>query len=112
MDPLHHVCERQPQENFGYWNEVGTPVDPLQHWLDTTNTADIMSRVSNTINDHPLGVRLLSSDELVPVTPNMLLLGRTGGSVQHHTEEETQEFSPRLAYQENLLQAWWSLWSH
>ena len=35
---------------------------------------------------------------------NMLLFGRTGGSVQHHTEEETEEFSPCLAYQENLLQ--------
>ena len=55
-------------------------------------------------------VRLLSSDELVPVMPNILLLGRTGGTAQHHTEEETQEFSPSLAYQENLLQAWWSLW--
>ena len=42
--------------------------------------------------------------------PNILLLRRTGGTAQHHTDEETQEFSPRLAYQENLLQAWWSLW--
>ena len=80
----------------------------------TINYAELtvlLSRVSNIINDRPLGVRLLSSDELVPVTSNMLLLGRTRGSVQHHTEEETEKFSPSLTYQENLLQTWWSPWS-
>ena len=71
----------------------------------------LLSRVSNIINNPPLGVRLLTSDELVPVMPNMLLLGWTGGSVCHHTEEETEDFGPHLAYQENLLQTWWSLWS-
>ena len=77
----------------------------LQHVLATSivltkptiNYAELtvlLSRVSNIINDRPLGVRLLSSDELVPVTPNMLLLGRTGGSVRHHTMEETEDFGP------------------
>ena len=79
----------------------------------TINYAELtvlLSRVSSIINDRPLGVRSLSNEELVPVTPNILLLGRTGGTAQHHTEEETQEFIPRRAYQENLLQVWWSLW--
>ena len=31
--------------------------------------------------------------------------------MQHHTIEETEDFGPQLAYQENLLQTWWSLWS-
>ena len=71
----------------------------------------LLSRVANVINDRPLGVRSLTNDDFVPVTPNQLLIGRTSTSPRSYTAEETQGFTARLSYQEELLNVWWNLWS-
>ena len=67
--------------------------------------------MANIITDWPVGVKSLTDDELVPVTPNMFLLACTGGVVQQYDEKEAENFGARLAYQEILLQTWWSIWS-
>ena len=65
----------------------------LQHMLDNTiitakptiNYAELtvlLARVANVINDRPIGVQSLTDEDLQPITPNMLLLGRTGGVAQ------------------------------
>ena len=71
----------------------------------------LLSRVACTINDRPVGVRSITNDELVAVTPNQLLLGRTSTSPVSPTVEEIEGFHKRLAYQEELLSVWWGLWS-
>ena len=62
-----------------------------------------MSRVSKSNIKHSLEVRTPFSEELVPVTPIELLMDQPRDSIQHHSKE-TEEFSLRLAYRENLLQ--------
>ena len=71
----------------------------------------LLSRVACTINDRPVGVRSITNDELVAVTPNQLLLGRTSTSPVNQSVEEIEGFHKRLAYQEKLLSVWWGLWS-
>ena len=36
-----------------------------------------LAKAANILNDRPLGIRSLTEDDLVPLTPNQLLLGRT-----------------------------------
>ena len=45
----------------------------------TVNYAElqtILAEVANVTNDHPIGVRNLTEEDLLPITPNHLLLGR------------------------------------
>ena len=66
----------------------------------------LLNRVANVINDRPLGVRSLTSDDLVPVTPNQLLLGRTSTSPRSYNQAKVKGLTKKLAYQEELLNVW------
>ena len=63
----------------------------LQHMLTTAvnggkptlsyaELQTLLSKIANVINDRPIGVQGLTEDELVPLTVNQLLLGRTSSS--------------------------------
>ena len=69
-----------------------------------------LAKAANIVNDRPLGIRSLTEDDLVPLTPNQLLLGRTSTAATAYTEEDVECFGPRSKYVEELLDLWWKMW--
>ena len=71
--------------------------------------------IANLINDRPLGVRHHNKGvegELVPLTPNLLLLGKTStGDLNSSAIEDGEDrFSRRAALVDKLERSWWDLW--
>ena len=64
------------------------------------------------VNNHPVGVQGLMEYNIQPLTPNMLLLGRTSTTPLPEVDysERYDKFSKRLAYMEQLEKEWWNLW--
>ena len=82
--------------------------------LNYTELCSLLARAANIINDRPLGVRHHggAEGELVPITPNLLLLGKTSSEVQDEEryEEGPDKFTKRQKHMEELLSLWWSMW--
>ena len=70
----------------------------------------LLTKIANVINDRPIGVQRLTEDELVPLTVNQLLLGRTSSSPPPETVATGGNPRDSRKYLENLTQAWWKLW--
>ena len=66
--------------------------------------ADIMNRM----NDRPIGLKSLTETDLVPLTPNCLLIGRTSSSVSCGNNGDCQEenYPKRLNYCQELSDYW------
>ena len=69
-----------------------------------------LARAAGIVNDRPLGLRSFTGEDLVPLTPNQLLLGRTGVSPPVYSSEQIENFEMRNKYQEELLDIWWKQW--
>ena len=77
--------------------------------LDFQEWTLLLHRVANISNERPLGVRSITEDVIVPITPNQLLIGKTRGSVT--CPDTLQEnYSAQRTYSDILLQTWWSAW--
>ena len=63
--------------------------------------ADMMDRMNN----RPIGLKSLTEHDLVPLTPNCLLLGRTSTQVAVH-DDLVEDYPKRLRYCQELLQFW------
>ena len=64
-------------------------------------------------NNRPLGVRKSggAEEDLVPVTPNLLLLSpKSAGSDVDKLEERLDKYTRRQRYQDKALAEWWDLW--
>ena len=48
--------------------------------LNYAELGTLLAKAANIVNDRPIGVKSLTEDELVPLTVNQLLLGRTSSS--------------------------------
>ena len=71
----------------------------------------VLARAASIVNDRPIGVRALTEEDIVPITPNQLLLGRTSTRSREVEEEDLSENGGRSGrYQEELLTTWWKLW--
>merc|ERR1712105_7251 len=70
----------------------------------------LLSRAASIVNDRPIGVRGLTEDDFQPLTPNMLLLGRSGGSSLPITETQEENYQGASKYHEELLDVWWKQW--
>ena len=70
----------------------------------------LLTKVANVINDRPIGVQYLTEDEMVPLTVNQLLLGRTSSAPPSETVTTPGNPRDRKRYLENLTQVWWNLW--
>ena len=70
----------------------------------------LLTKIANVINDRPIGVQRLTEDELVPLTVNQLLLGRTSSAPPLETVTTGGNPRDRRKYLENLTQVWWKLW--
>ena len=71
----------------------------------------LLARAATIVNDRPVGVRSLTEEEVVPLTPNQLILGRSTTTTRlAEKESETEEYVSCDKYQEELLTQWWNLW--
>ena len=80
-----------------------TPTLNFQEWTL------LLHRVANISNERPLGVRSITEDIIVPITPNQLLIGKTRGSVTC-PDALPDEYTKQKTYSDILLQSWWSAW--
>jgi hypothetical protein len=94
----------------------------LDHMLATTLVAGkptlhyselvtVLAQAANIVNDRPIGAKQMTEGDLVPVTVNQLLLGRTSTTgPRHGTRDAEEDFKACSAYHDNLLDTWWALW--
>ena len=76
----------------------------------------LLNRAADIINDRPLGVRHHRSGvegELLPITPNLLLLGKSSASTPDPPQafdDSDDQFTRRAAFISSLEKVWWDLW--
>ena len=70
----------------------------------------ILARAANIINNWPIGVRSLTEEDIVPITVNQLLLGRTLTSTPGALVGVSEDFLAANSFQEELMRVWWNLW--
>ena len=83
--------------------------------LNFPELVTLLARISYSINARPLGLSSISDtsqqeDVMLPITPNMLLLGRSSDVSPPLEYSEDARFCKRLAYISELEQEWWSRW--
>ena len=71
-----------------------------------------LKRIANVLNDRPLSVQKSHSeypdrDFLVPLTPNMLVTGRSGSLPPRERDGSDDLPDERLSYIEELERSWW-----
>ena len=73
----------------------------------------LAAKIANSLNSRPLGVLsdTVVTEDPLPVTPNMLLLGRSGNALVSLKHEDNDDLPSRLKYVQNVHQAWWNLWT-
>ena len=94
----------------------------LAHMLANTMIADkqtlnyaelqtILTKVANVTNDHPIGVRNLTEEDLLPLTPNHLLIGRVSmQTVSYNKPGDIIGLDGLKEYHREILRSWWSMW--
>ena len=75
----------------------------------------LLAKISYTVNSRPLGLTRVSQtsnqeDNMIPLTPNMLLLGRSSSVSPSLDYSVDDRFCARLAYVAQIEQDWWDLW--
>ena len=75
----------------------------------------LLAKISYTINSRPLGLSAVANssqqeDIMMPITPNMLLLGRSSDLSPPLVYSDDDKFSTRLAYVAQVEQEWWDRW--
>ena len=83
--------------------------------LNVIEFQTLLRQASNTMNDRPLAVKSSSSKNdgyILPITPNMLLLGRTSTSPPQNfiLDEDSSRFTKRIKFIQQLEQTWWEIW--
>ena len=74
----------------------------------------LMRRACNIVNDRPLGCKrsgTKNDGEIIPITPNTLLLGRT--SLQPPSlidSQDNDKLTKRVKFVQEVEDNWWSLW--
>ena len=76
----------------------------------------LLARITYSINQRPLGLANISQnslqeDYMMPLTPNMMLLGRNSNESPPLDYSEDQRFCSRLAYVSTVEHEWWKKWS-
>ena len=86
---------------------VGT-INGNKSYLSYGEMQSLLSDMMDRINNRPIGLKSLTRHDLVPLTPNCLLLGRTSSVVSTPTDIDysKEEYPKRLKYCEELLRFW------
>ena len=68
----------------------------------------LLSDIMNKMNDRPIGLKTLTDQDLVPLTPNCLLIGRSSSSVTNlgAPDISVEDYPKRLRYCKELYQYW------
>ena len=90
---------------------VNTLINGKHPTVTYAELSTILSRVANVMNDRPLGVKYLTKEDYMPITPNQLLIGRTSTVRIQPEETDIENYNKRAKYSEELLAAWWRQWS-
>ena len=80
---------------------------PTLHYAELQT---LLSRAASIVNDRPIGLRSLTEDELVPLTVNQLLLGRTATVEPAQVEVDPEGYVAADQYLRELMTVWWKLW--
>ena len=83
--------------------------------LSYSELVTLLAQISHSINCRPLGLSRTScdsqqEDEFIPITPNHLLLGRSGEDAPAMDFDESSSSMVRLAYVSQVHEVWWRLW--
>ena len=82
--------------------------------LSLSEFTTVIKKVCNTINDRPLAVKLSGSKsdgEILPITPNDLLLGRTSNQLSSLVDSDDEDkLTRRIKFIEEVEREWWKLW--
>ena len=74
----------------------------------------VQARAANVINDRPLGVSIhrKAEGELIPVTPNLLLMAKTATSSPDLTlsDDDPNRLAKNQKSLEEVVGAWWNQW--
>ena len=74
----------------------------------------VLNKVCNSINDRPLGVKSSGSvndGEILPITPNALLLGRSSTQPCSLIDiDDENRLVRRVKFVEEVERGWWALW--
>ena len=75
----------------------------------------LLSKISYSVNSRPLGLCSISNssqqeDIMLPLTPNMMLLGKSSNLSPPMIYSADDKFCRRLAYVDQVEQEWWSRW--
>ena len=78
--------------------------------LDFIEFRMLLTKCADMINSRPIGV-LLAEDDLQPLTPNHLLIGRaSSGQVSQESLNDGDKYCKRLKYMTELSNQWWNVW--
>ena len=82
--------------------------------LDLIEFRTLLTKCADMINSRPIGV-LLTEDDLQPLTPNHLLIGRANSSqvrqeLLNDNDDDGDKHCKRLKYVNELSKQWWNLW--
>ena len=84
---------------------------PKGETLTQSELVTLMVRISNSMNNRPLGLHKDTQGETLmePITPNLLLKGSVDQPLEEMWEEN-ENFPARLKFIEAVHQRWWDLW--
>ena len=83
--------------------------------LSYSELVTLLAQISHSINCRPLSLARTSGDsqqedEFIPITPNHLLLGRSGDDAPALQFDDSCSTTVRMAYVSQVHGAWWRLW--
>ena len=87
------------------------------HSLSVSEFYTLLKRCCNLINDRPLGVKRANHSldgEILPITPNMLLLGcsSTQPPDKYVKSDDNNRLTRRMRFIHEVEEQWWSMWFH
>ena len=88
---------------------------PSEKELKYSEMVTLLARVTFSVNSRPLALASTSStsqqdEDLMPLTPNQLLLGHNTSEVPAMEYSESDRFSVRMNYFEAVHAEWWQRW--
>ena len=79
-----------------------------QQTLSWNEMSTVFAEVESLVNSRPLGQPSNDANDLQPLTPNHLVLGRATADIPPHPFQEATTYRKRFEYVQSLVQLFWS----
>ena len=79
-----------------------------QQTLSWNEMSTVFAEVESLVNSRPLGQPSNDANDLQPLTPNHLVLGRATADIPPHPFQEAKTYRKRFEYVQSLVQLFWS----